>query len=141
MSHRELTMRDIYLARYQIRTIARRTPLVDSPYLSNYNARVLLKLEGLQVTGSFKIRGAANKLRSLSEDERACGVITVSSGNHGRAVSYVAGKLGIHAVVVLSEAVPRNKVQSIQELGAEIVIAGKSYDEANEHAARLQERG
>lgn len=141
MSHRELTMRDIYLARYQIGTIARRTPLVDSPYLSNYNARVLLKLEGLQVTGSFKIRGAANKLRSLSEDERACGVITVSSGNHGRAVSYVAGKLGIHAVVVLSEAVPRNKVQSIQELGAEIVIAGKSYDEANEHAARLQERG
>jgi threonine dehydratase len=105
-------------------------------------ANTFLKLENQQVTGSFKIRGATNKILNLNPDERSRGVITVSSGNHGRAVSFVGQECGVHAVVCISETVPSNKVRSIRDHGAEIIIAGKTYDEANEQAIRLKdERG
>jgi threonine dehydratase len=97
-----------------------------------------LKLENLQITGSFKLRGATNKILSLPESERVRGVITVSSGNHGLAVSYAASKLGLRAVICMSEKVPSNKVQAIQKLGAEIVIMGATYDEAEIHANHLK---
>ena len=129
----------VYAARQRIQTLVRRTILEESPWLTtSLGTNIFLKLENRQVTGSFKIRGATNKLLSLSDDEKSRGVITVSSGNHGRAVSYVAGKLGINAVICLSEAVPGNKVQAIQDLGAETVVAGKTYDDATEHAVHLQ---
>jgi len=139
----DVTMRDIYLARQRIAPIARRTLLINSPWLTEHvGASVYLKLESLQETGSFKIRGAANKLLGLTADEKARGVITVSSGNHGRAVSYVARQLGLNAVVCISERVPSNKVEDIKRLGAEAVVYGKSYDEAEAHSFRLQkERG
>jgi len=76
---------------------------------------------------------------SLTNDEKARGVLAVSTGNHGRAVSYVAETLGLRAVICLAEGVPQNKVDALRRLGAEIVIHGKSYDEATEHAFRLQE--
>jgi threonine dehydratase len=97
-----------------------------------------LKLENQQVTGSFKIRGATNKIFSLNADERSCGVIAISSGNHGRAVSYVAQKTKVRAVVCISETVPDYKVQAIRDHGAEIVVAGKTYDEADELAIQLK---
>jgi threonine dehydratase len=110
--------------------------------MESVGSEIVLKLEGLQVTGSFKIRGATNKVLSLNDDERKRGVIAVSSGNHGRAVAYVAQRYSIPAVICISETVPGNKVQAIQELGAEVVIDGKTYDEASEGAERLQiERG
>lgn len=134
---------DVYLAKRKIKKSIYRTPLVKSPGLREIvTAECYLKLENLQNTGSFKIRGATNKILSLSDDERKRGVIAVSSGNHGRAVASVAQKYNIPAVICISETVPRNKVQAIRELGAEIVIAGKSYDEASEGAEKLQvERG
>jgi threonine dehydratase len=134
---------DVYLAKRKIKKSIYRTPLVKSPRLREIvTAECYLKLENLQNTGSFKIRGATNKILSLSDDERKRGVIAVSSGNHGRAVASVAQKYNIPAVICISETVPRNKVQAIRELGAEIVIAGKSYDEASEGAEKLQvERG
>jgi threonine dehydratase len=134
---------DAYLARQRIDSIVRRTPLVDSPWLSQARSgQVFLKMESLQVTGSFKLRGATNKLSTLTPEERTRGVITVSSGNHGRAVAYVSQKLGVHAVVCVPETVPKIKIEAIRELGAEIIIAGKTYDEANEIANRLKaERG
>lgn len=134
---------DVYLAKRKIKKSIYRTPLVKSPGLREIvTAECYLKLENLQNTGSFKIRGATNKILSLSDDERNRGVIAVSSGNHGRAVASVAQKYNIPAVICISETVPRNKVQAIRELGAEIVIAGKSYDEASEGAEKLQvERG
>jgi len=136
----DVTMQDIYRARQRIAPIARRTPLIHSSWLTDHaGTSVHLKLENLQETGSFKVRGATNKLLSLTADEKARGVITVSSGNHGRAVSYVAGKLGIDAVVCLSEHVPGNKVEAIRRLGAETVVHGESYDEADAHARQLQE--
>jgi threonine dehydratase len=88
------------------------------------------------------VRGAANKILSLSAEDRARGVVTVSTGNHGRAVAYVAQMLGIRATVCLSELVPANKVNALNQLGAEVVIHGKSQDDAAVRAEALQtERG
>jgi threonine dehydratase len=140
MHDQHVTMRDIYTARQRIGDIALRTPLIEAPELTRQvGAPVYLKLENVQRTGAFKIRGAANKLRSLSEEERERGVITVSSGNHGRAVAYVAQALGVQAVVCMSTRVPSNKVAGIRGLGAEVVLHGDSYDEAERHALQLQE--
>jgi len=136
----DLTLRDIYLARKRISPLVRRTPLADAPELSQkLGAQVMLKLENLQGTGAFKMRGATNKLLSLSEEEKARGVVTCSSGNHGRALSYVAQKLGIHAVVCLPEPVPENKREAIRKLGAELIIAGDNADEALAYADKLEE--
>lgn len=138
-----VTLRDVYLARRRIASITRRTPLVDSPGLSEaVGAQVMLKLENLQQTGAFKIRGAANKLLSLTDEARQRGVITVSSGNHGRAVSYVSRALGLDATVVLPEPTPTNKREAIAGLGAETIIEGETYDEADAFAHGLRkERG
>jgi len=136
-----IAMRDIYAARQRIKDIAVRTPLINCPELTGRTgASVYLKLENMQRTGAFKIRGAANKLQSLSKEERRRGVITVSSGNHGRAVAYVARRVGVRAVVCMSTRVPPNKVAGIRRLGVEVVIHGDSYDEAERHALRLQEQ-
>ena len=126
-----IPLKEVYTARRRIAPIVSHTPLIESAWLSRHiGSDIRLKLENLQNTGSFKLRGATNKLLSLSEDERKRGVITVSSGNHGRAVSYVAGKLGLRAMICLSAAVPENKRRAIAELGGEVVIAGETYDEA-----------
>ncbi len=143
MSTSDVTMLDVYLARQRISSIAKRTPLVHSPLLTErVGGSVYLKLESLQETGSFKIRGAANKMLNLTVEEKARGVVTGSSGNHGRAVAYVASRLGIKAVICLSARVPSNKVDAIRRHGAEIVVHGNSYDESVSHASRLaKERG
>ncbi len=134
-----LTLRDIYLARQRIAPLVRRTPLVESARLAELaGAEVRLKLENLQLTGSFKIRGAANKTLSLTQAEQDRGIITVSSGNHGRAVSYVARNLGVNAVVCLPETVPENKRAAIRALGAETVVRGRDGDEAMAHADELR---
>ncbi len=138
MTDINLTMRDIYSARARIAPIARKTPLVSSPVLTELTgSEVTLKLENLQETGSFKLRGASNKLLSLDSEARQRGVITVSSGNHGRALAYVAHRLGLRAVVCLADTVPANKRDAIQKLGAEVVVKGSNYDEAVEEANRL----
>ena len=140
MSNPDVTMRDVYKARQKIADVATKTPLISSLWLTELvGGSVYLKLECFQKTGSFKIRGAANKILGLAADERERGVIAVSSGNHGRAVSYVARQLGIKAVICMSERVPNNKVEAIRRLGAETVVYGKSYDEAEKHALQLQE--
>lgn len=143
MANKTVTLRDVYQARHRIQDIAVRTPLIAAPTLTQRTGvAVYLKLETAQRTGAFKIRGAANKLQSLTRPERDRGVITVSSGNHGRAVAYVARELGIPAVVCMSKGVPSSKVEAIRELGAELVLHGRSYDQAERRAAELQqERG
>ena len=134
---------DVFSAHRQIKATIIKTPIIRSTGLTkSVGSKVVLKLESLQVTGSFKIRGATNTILSLSDEEKVRGVITISSGNHGRAVAYVARKFNIPALVCVSETVPENKINAIHELGAEVVKAGKTYDEANESALRLQdERG
>jgi threonine dehydratase len=140
LHYKEPNLEEVFLAKKRIRPIIYRTPLVPSSRLAEpLGTNVFLKLESLQVTGSFKIRGATNKLSVLSENERQRGVITVSSGNHGRAVAYVAKEFGVRAVICVSDAVPDHKIQAIRELGAEIVVAGETYDEANEFALQLKD--
>ncbi len=141
MSTSEVTLRDIYLARHMISSVAKRTPLIHSLWLTEHvGGSIYLKLENLQVTGSFKVRGATNKLLNVPQEVRQRGAITVSSGNHGRALSYVARQLGVRAVVCLSEAVPLIKREAIQELGAEAIVCGRTYDEASDYADHLREK-
>lgn len=134
-----ITLRDLYRARHNIAPVALRTPLVRSLVLEQHaGIPVYIKLESMQLTGSFKLRGATNKMYTLSDKERARGVITVSSGNHGRAVSYVAGQTGIDATVCLADNVPANKVEGIKRYGAQVVVAGSNYDETTEQAFAIQ---
>jgi threonine dehydratase len=134
------TLRDIYLARKRIASVVRKTDLAPSPSLTErVGASVFLKLENLQETGSFKLRGAANKILSLDLEEQQRGIIAVSTGNHGRAVTFVARQLGLRAVICLSEHVPTSKVKALRRLGAEVVVHGQSYDEAMARATQLQQ--
>ncbi len=133
-----LGLADIYAARQRVAGLVRRTPLQPSPALTALaGGDVRLKLECLQETGAFKLRGATNKLLSLSPEARARGVIAVSTGNHGRAVAFAARRLGVRAVICLSRLVPAHKVEAIRALGAEVVIEGASQDEAEAVAERL----
>ncbi|MBP5857913.1 hydroxyectoine utilization dehydratase EutB [Marivibrio halodurans] len=133
-----VTLPDIEAARTRIEGHVIRTPLVPSPSLSAVTgADVRLKLDLLQPSGAFKLRGATNALLSLSPADRARGVTCCSTGNHGRAVAYAAGRLGIRAVICMSRLVPANKVRAIEALGAEARIVGRSQDEAAVEAGRL----
>lgn len=116
-----------------------RTPLVRSPELSRHaGADIHLKLEGLQPTGSFKVRGAFNRLLALTPSERERGVISFSTGNHGRAVAYAAAELGIAAAVCMSNNVPQYRRAAIAHYGAELHIHGNSQDEAEVVYERLR---
>ncbi len=129
---------DVLAARNRIDPWVQRTPLVRSESLSSLCQRdVRLKLESVQETGSFKLRGAFNRLLTLSEDEKARGVVTVSTGNHGRALAFAASRLGIRAVVCLTSLVPENKVAAIGDLGAEVRIAGADQDIAEAAVEQL----
>lgn len=135
-----ITLRDIYRARQAIAPFIRRTPLLYSNALSTHTgAKVYLKLENQQETGAFKLRGAANRLTALTPAERQRGVITVSTGNHGRAVAYMAQRLGIRAVICVPELVLPHKVAAMRSLGAEVIIHGRTQDDAELHAMALQE--
>ncbi len=134
-----ITLRDIYRARQAIAPFIRRTPLLYSSALSTHTgAKVYLKLENQQETGAFKLRGAANRLTALTPAERQRGVITVSTGNHGRAVAYMAQRLGIRAVICVPELVLPHKVAAMRSLGAEVIIHGRTQDDAELHAMTLQ---
>ncbi|MGD8869514.1 MAG: threonine/serine dehydratase [Gemmatimonadales bacterium] len=134
---------DVAAARKAISRIAVETPAVQAPELSaKSGAHVWLKLENLQVTGSFKLRGAANKMLSLSAGQRERGVVTCSSGNHGRAVAYVADMLDIPATVCVPDWVDPTKLRAIRRHRAETILHGRSYDEAEERSYQIQrERG
>jgi threonine dehydratase len=128
----------IRLARAAIAGTVVRTPLVPAAALSAEAGReILLKLESLQPTGAFKLRGAANAIGRLSAGQRARGVGCCSTGNHGRAIAYAARRAGIRAVVALSALVPDNKVKAIEALGAEVRRVGESQDEAQVEIDRL----
>ncbi|MCC6165871.1 MAG: hydroxyectoine utilization dehydratase EutB [Caldilineaceae bacterium] len=135
-----IEMRDLYGARRRIAGMIRRTGLIHSPALSaRCEAQVYLKLETQQVTGAFKVRGAANRLLQMTPGERARGVVTVSTGNHGRAVAHVAQALGMRAVVCVPALVLPHKVQAMRALGAEVRVVGANQDEAE--AAALEMAG
>ena len=116
------------------------TPLMYSPYFSEQSGnKVYLKPENMQKTGAFKIRGAYYKISTLSEEERAKGLITASAGNHAQGVAYAAKEYGCKAVIVMPTTTPLIKVNHTREYGAEVVLAGNDYDEACAHAYELAE--
>ncbi len=123
--------------------VARETPLELAPKLSSrLGCEIWLKREDLQPVFSFKLRGAYNKLTSLSDGERARGVIASSAGNHAQGVALAARRLGTHALIVMPETAPRIKVDAVERLGAEVLLAGDSYDGARARAEALAaERG
>jgi threonine dehydratase len=132
-----LELADVLDARGRVADVARHTPLDYSHTFSAMTgAAVHLKLETFQRTGSFKIRGAANRIETLSAEERAAGVVTASAGNHAQGVALAATKSGVDAKVVMPEYAPIAKIKATRSYGAEVVLHGADYNEA---AARAHE--
>lgn len=119
----------------------RRTPLIRSPALEktlNSKHPIFLKAENLQFTGSFKVRGALNKLIEIQDQARARGVIAASAGNHAQGVAFHAKRLGIEANIVMPVNSPLIKVRATRQLGANVILHGESYQEAFDHCLKLQ---
>jgi threonine dehydratase len=134
-----ITFADIEAARCRIGDAVFLSPCSHSEAISRITgARTYLKLENLQMTGSFKERGACNKLLSLTPEERARGVVTASAGNHAQGVAYHATRLGVSAKIVMPEGTPLIKVQSTKSLGGQVVLFGANYDDAAEEAERIR---
>ena len=122
-------------AKNRLNGVLQNTKLAFAPKLSQItNAKIYVKQENLQNTGSFKLRGAFNKISTLSEDERQRGVIAASAGNHAQGVAYSAKHYGIEAVIVMPEATPLLKVMGVKNLGARAILYGNNYDEAYAYA-------
>ena len=114
------------------------TPLVYSPFFSRETGnQIYLKPENMQVTGSFKVRGAFFKISTLTQEERAKGLVTSSAGNHAQGVAYAASRLGIKATIVMPSATPLVKVNRTMQLGAQVVLHGDVYDDACVEALRI----
>ena len=134
----DIGLGDIRVARKRIAGRIRATPLIASSSLSTVTGgSIHLKLEHLQITGSFKLRGATNAILGLSSEERARGVVGVSTGNHGRGLAHAAKEAGVRCIICMSNLVPQNKVQGIEALGAEVRIVGESQDDAQIEVDRL----
>lgn len=132
-----LNLEKIYEAKNRIKDVVVQTPLAFAPYLSEISeCDVYLKKENLQVTGAFKIRGAYNKIASLSDAQRACGVIAASAGNHAQGVALSASKFDIKAVIIMPESTPLTKVNGVKHFGAEVILHGANYDEAYAYATK-----
>nr|WP_321265699.1 threonine ammonia-lyase [uncultured Sulfurimonas sp.] len=130
-----LNINKIYEARERIKDVIVDTPFSYAPYLSEIlSSKVYLKKENLQITGAFKIRGAYNKIASLSDEQKACGVIAASAGNHAQGVALSASRFNIRAVIVMPESTPLTKIDGVKHYGAEVILAGTNYDEAYAYA-------
>lgn len=126
------TAQEVYNAYERIKEYIYKTPLEESLYLGTDEQKYFFKLESTQTVKSFKIRGALNKMSTLTEEERQRGVATISSGNHGASVSYAAKLLGIkNAKVIVPETTPQAKVDKIKYYGADVMLMGSGYDEAH----------
>lgn len=134
-----IALADIVTAAQTIAAHVARTPLVAAPRLSDrLGARLSLKLETLQATGSFKERGAANRLAALDADERTRGVVAMSAGNHAQAVAYHAQRLGVPATIVMPASTPLVKVENTRGYGANVVLVGETLSDSETEAHRLE---
>jgi threonine dehydratase len=131
-----VTLQDVRAAQSLLHGIAVRTPLFEWTGVGDQR-KLYLKLENLQPIGAFKLRGAYNKVASLTDDERRRGVISYSSGNHAQGVAYAARALGVKAIIVMPGNAPKNKLDATAALGAEIVVVGPSSEERRLRAEQL----
>ncbi|MFG5918955.1 threonine ammonia-lyase [Sneathia vaginalis] len=136
-----INLKDIQNAYDKIQKSIKKTPLMECPTLDEItNNTVLLKLENLQRTGSFKVRGAMNKIMNLTEEEKSHGVIASSAGNHAQGVALGAKSIGINATIVMPETAPLSKVIATKNFGARVIQHGQYYDEAYNKALEIQEK-
>ena len=132
-----LTLDKIYQAAFALKDVARRTDLIFAKNLSK-DSEIYLKTENLQVTGSFKLRGAYYKISRLTDEQKAAGIIACSAGNHAQGVALAASSMGIKSVVCMPDGAPISKVEATKALGAEVRLVPGTYDDAYEEALRLQ---
>lgn len=136
-----ISIEDVHAAAKVLEGQIEDTPMTHSRTLSEITgAEVWLKFENIQFTGAFKERGALNKLSSLTDAEKASGVIAASAGNHAQGVAYHGRRLGIPVTIVMPRTTPFNKVEHTRAFGARVVLEGATFDEANEHALMLRDR-
>jgi threonine dehydratase len=128
-----VNLQTIFAARSRIAPFVRHTPLEFSRELGAY-----LKLENLQRTGSFKLRGALNRILALTDEEKRRGVVAASAGNHAQGVAFGCARMGVSALVVMPEATPRTKVEATRSYGAEVKLSGATYDDAEAKARRIE---
>ena len=133
-----VTLDKIYHAAYLLKDVVRKTDLIEAPNLID-RCHLYLKTEHLQVTGSFKVRGAFYKISQLSEEEKARGIIACSAGNHAQGVALAASQNGIHSVVCMPDGAPIMKVENTKRLGAEVCLVKGTYDDAHDRAVELQQ--
>ena len=133
-----LTLDKVYHAAFVLKDVVRETSLIPSPKISKTN-NVFLKTENLQVTGSFKVRGAGYMMSQLTEEEKAKGVIACSAGNHAQGVALAAQKYGIKSIICLPDGAPISKVEATKSYGAEVVMVKGVYDDAYKHALKLRD--
>lgn len=137
-----VTLDKIYQAAFVLKEAARRTDLIYSEKLSGAlsgGAEIYLKTENLQVTGSFKLRGAYYKISQLTDEQKAAGIVACSAGNHAQGVALAATKMGIKSVVCMPDGAPISKVEATKALGAEVRLVPGAYDDAYNEAIRLKE--
>lgn len=133
-----ITLNDIQNARKRLQDTVSKTPLMKAPILSKEkNAEIYLKEENLQITGSFKLRGAFNKIAMLDDEKRANGVVAASAGNHAQGVSFAAQYFGCEATIFMPEATPLTKVTGVKSYGANVVLTGENFDEAYASAIKF----
>lgn len=133
-----LTLDKIYHAGFVLKNVARKTDLIAAPQLAD-GLDLYLKTENLQVTGSFKLRGAYYKISQLTKEEAARGVIACSAGNHAQGVALAATKMGIKSVICMPDGAPIMKVENTKRLGAQVELVPGAYDDAHDRAVQLQE--
>jgi len=128
-----VNLQNVLMARNRIAPFVRRTPLEFSRELGAY-----LKLENLQRTGSFKLRGALNRVLSMTGEEKQRGVVAASAGNHAQGIAFGCQQVGVSAIVVMPEPTPRTKVKATRSYGVEIRLFGNTYDDAEAEARRIE---
>src|SRR5699024_11210620 len=133
-----ITLDKIYHAAFVLKEVARRTDLIYAPNLLK-DVELYLKTENLQVTGSFKLRGAYYKISQLTEEQKKAGIIACSAGNHAQGVALAATRQGARSVVYMPDSAPISKVEATKRLGAEVVLVAGAYDDAYAAAVKAQE--
>ena len=133
-----LTLDKIYQASYALKTVIRRTDLISAPNI-NPESHIFLKPENLQVTGSFKVRGACFKIAQLTEEEKSHGVVACSAGNHAQGVALAATAHGIKSLICLPDNAPISKVEATKSYGADVCLVEGVYDDAYNKALQLKD--
>ncbi len=133
-----LTLDKVYQAAFVLKEAARKTDLIYSQKLSG-KSEIYLKTENLQVTGSFKLRGAYYKISQLTEEQKKAGIIACSAGNHAQGVALAATKMGAKSVICMPDGAPISKVEATKALGASVVLVPGAYDDAYAHACKLRD--